>query len=213
MLEDDYNGRLIERDGRLFIAHAIQFNRQLLPIQQAILDLYKVKSREQAFSDPDDFLRNIELTTEAYLGQLASFNDALRRKGYSPTESVLAGADTCVAMLTHFGTLVMLGKPKWPGGERPLRMVSMARLHNPELNKNDGSKGYIDGDLELGQRAQVWTTAEGFDTSTLRGLAVNPNGVDGTETEEMAGLTNTMSMLVTGIGTKTMEMLMKPRQK
>lgn len=211
---------LREVKGMFFVEGAIRFNAQPRPIQEAILDLYKARSSERVFRT-GNFIVNIELTTEIYLGQLAAFQDLLTRKRFDPTKSVPKGAETCIAMLTYLGTLILLGKPKWPGGPLkwlgdsiPLRMVSMARLYNPDLKRHDGSKGYLVEELELGKRAHIWTTEEGgIDSSILRGLAVNPDAVDGTELQEKAALTSTVSMLVTGIGEKTEQMLLQPRNQ
>lgn len=147
--------------------------------REAIRWIYDTKKQQGELEEvANEFYRGIEAVALLYKQQKCAFEDVLTREGFEPTESVDKCYSGRIAVLTHHGTFLILGKPKYGG-----RHVRMTRVHTPDYNR-DGARGVLLNDLEINGDGPELTC--GYKGSTTRALAINPYGADGDELESRA---------------------------
>lgn len=199
----DYVDSLVEKQEKISLDGAVEFNSFELKDQQAILWIYQTKAAQQELkAPPEDKIAGIEETARLYRAQRCAFQDVLTEKNFDPTQEVPKTYGGRIAILTNHGTFIMLGKPKRRG-----RLITMERIHSPKFSY-DKKRGSLKADLELDKSPNISVyPCEGYMGSPARALAVNPHGSDDDELEE-----KNANDTVYGIGIQTMMFLLQPRE-
>lgn len=168
--------------------------------QDAILWIYQTKaSQGELAALVDDKVAGVEEVARLYYSQKCGFQDYLTKEGFDVVSEVPKDYSGRIAILTHHGTLVLLGKCKEKG-----RHITMSRIHTPSFNYNH-RRGSLASDLKLGESPHIDVMpCGGYRGSEARALATNPRGADGDELEESEAT-------VFGIGMNTAFMLIKTR--
>jgi hypothetical protein len=195
---EEYADNLSKSEEKLNLEGAADFNSFSLLEQQAVLWIYKTKAAQAELKSPlEDKVAGIEETARLYRAQKCAFEDVLTKEGFEPTQEVLKDYSGRIAFLTNHGTLLVLGKPKQKG-----RLITMARIHTPYYDITH-YRSHLTSDLKLGKGPDL-TIYKG---SEARALAINPHGSDDDEIEGKNACET-----VYGIGTRTMMLLLNPRE-
>lgn len=155
-----------------------------------IIRLYRarVKDGDIVFGRGDEArFANIEETAKLYHAQNLAFEDILTKQGFEPVTEVLRDYEGRIAFLSLYSTLCILGKPKEKG-----RHITMIRAHDIMRDHNN-QRCWISKDLRLGERVYLdifypIAYKSDYNGSSLRGLAINPQGADGDELETHTGI-------------------------
>jgi hypothetical protein len=197
-----YVDNLLKQD-KLNIDGAVNFNSFAKKDQQAILWVYRTKANQRELTKPlENRIACIEEVANLYRDQKNAFENVLKEKNFDLVSEVLKNYSGRIAILTHHGTFIMLGKYKNKG-----RLITMSRIHTKEFNY-DKTRGYLDNDLKLGKPPFLKIIdSYGYRGSPARALAVNLHGADDDELEERDAHKTAMMM-----GLKTAMFLMQPRE-
>jgi hypothetical protein len=199
----DYVGSLKEKEKKIKLDNAVDFNSFELKDQHAILRIYEIKACQGELKTPlEDMVAGIEETARLYRAQNCAFQDVLTEKNFEPTQEVLKTYGGRIAILTSHGTLIILGKPKSKG-----RLITMQRIHSPKFN-HDKQRGSLMFDLKLNELPYLDViSTPGYKGSQVRALAVNPYGADDDELEEKDAHETVIMM-----GRRTAYFLTQPRE-
>jgi hypothetical protein len=163
----------------LSIEGALLFNSSERKDQDAILEVYAIKAAQcELRAPPGEKAQGIEEVARLYRAQKCAFEDILTKEGFEVASEAARDYAGRIALLTRFGTVAIFGRPR-----NPARHITMSRIHSPRLNY-DNTCGYFRKDVAIGKITDVAIfDGGGYTSSPLRGLAINPRGVDGDELE------------------------------
>ena len=198
--EEDKESTSINLPAPLSLEEAVLFNSLKEEDQSAVIWIYNTKRAAQELKS-DNYIAALEEVSKLYLAQQCAFDDVLTKEGFESAEKILRTYAGRIAFLTEHGSLGILGKAKEKG-----RHITLTRIHTLKWNWNH-QRGVLSEDMVLGKAPRLYVfNAADYSGSYLRALAINPHGADGDElvvAEE----------IVTGIGEKTEQWLLNPKEK
>jgi len=196
----DYIEKLV-KEKEIKLDGAVNFNSFEKKDQTAILDIYRIKSNQgELKTDISDKIAGIEEVANLYRAQKCAFQDVVTKEGFEVVSDIPKIYGGRIAILTNHGTFIVLGKYKALG-----RLVTMQRIHSPKYNY-DKRRGYLAQDLKLDHSPHISSSSSyGYIGSPARALAINPNGSDDDEIEEV-NVNKTHMMM----GLKTAYFLVNP---
>ncbi len=177
--------------GRICIPGAIYFNSLELADQKGALAVYDVKHKQHELENLD-FETGIECVAKLYKAQKDAFLDVLVRQKFEPTNDAQKDYSGRIAVLTHYGTVSIFGILTRIG-----RTITMSRIHTPSMNFSD-YRGNLSQDCSIWGRVKMTVPRHPvgkFNSSTIRGLAINPNRADGDEVQSHAQCISQIAVL------------------
>ncbi|MBW2966702.1 hypothetical protein KY342_06385 [Candidatus Woesearchaeota archaeon] len=198
----NYVDNLLKQD-KLNLDGAVNFNSFEPKDQQAILWVYKTKADQRELtSSIENKIACIEEVANLYRAQKCAFENVLRKENFDAVSEFLKTYSGRIAILTHHGTFITVGKYKSKG-----RLITMNRIHSPAFNY-DKKRGYLTEDLKLGKSPYLQIiNFYGYKGSPARALATNLHGADDDELEERDAHKTAIMM-----GLKTAFFLTQPRK-
>ncbi|MDP4012329.1 MAG: hypothetical protein Q8R00_01875 [Candidatus Nanoarchaeia archaeon] len=150
--------------------------------QIGILEVYMRRmSNGELSSNIGDMVGGVDECALAYREQKIRFETLLTKKGFEVVGEVEWDYPGKIAMITHHGTVLIMGKNQNNG-----RKLSMWRIHSYYIDYSR-REGFVVNNLKLGESSKIFVNPyERYSSSILRGLATTMRTVDSDDLEAKA---------------------------